>query len=149
MATECDQPKLKIRRVEKKDNVSFYLLKSFVSEKILMNLLSALGRICLADINVIKLAPLKIINSNAAHCNGGVLFSKAFCELQFWEKRFSFGDIFRRGLDICLECVEGNLSNKSDHAVFDVLIQFLSEGMSIMIICQILIFGCQAVYHLL
>lgn len=118
----------KIRRCEKRlpedDKQS---TSSLMPENILMDLLSALGRICLADINVVKLVPLKIVNSNAAHMNGGIPFSKAFCELKIGEKRFSFGDVFRR--DLCLDYIEGKLPDKkNDRIVLDRLVQFLTSG---------------------
>ena len=120
----------KIRRCEKRlpedDKQS---TSSLMPENILMDLLSALGRICLADINVVKLVPLKIVNSNAAHMNGGIPFSKAFCELEIGEKRFSFGDVFRRGIDLCLDYIEGKLPDKkNDRIVLDRLVQFLTSG---------------------
>ena len=78
---------------------------------------------------VVKLVPLKIVNSNAAHMNGGIPFSKAFCELEIGEKRFSFGDVFRRGIDLCLDYIEGKLPDKkSERIVLDRLVQFLTTG---------------------
>ncbi|XP_061162599.1 uncharacterized protein LOC133171817 [Saccostrea echinata] len=85
----------------------------------------------------IRLLPYKINYCNAAISSGGVTFSEAFCELETLKKGFFLGDIFRRGLDIGIEFLQGKIPEaKHEKIMLAKLVSFLKAGEKVDLDCE-------------
>eukprot|EP00105_Crassostrea_gigas_P013798 XP_011430234.1 PREDICTED: uncharacterized protein LOC105330313 [Crassostrea gigas] len=74
------------------------------------------------------LLPYKITSCNAASSNG-VSFSKAYCELENLDRGFFLGDVFRRGVNIVIDFLYGNIPKaKHERILLEKLVNFLKSG---------------------
>ena len=102
---------------------------TLLPDHIISELSTAFYHLCSTDFaKYVTLRPYKIKNSNAADQHRGVEFSKAYCDLENYEKGFLLGDIFRRGLDIGIDYLAGKSpESKHEKIVLDRLIQYLNN----------------------
>ncbi|XP_062586345.1 uncharacterized protein LOC134247966 [Saccostrea cucullata] len=99
-------------------------LSEFESE----DLLKACFKICETVDPHFTLTPYKLKACNAVVSNRGVHFSEAFCDLQSYEQSFLLGDIFRTGLDMGIEFLEGRIPEaRHEKIILERLLKFLKD----------------------
>lgn len=99
------------------------LSPSLVSPVILDDLSTAIFTLCSSKS---MLLPYKVTSSNAA---SPVSFSKAFCELENLDRGFILGDVFRRGINIAIDFLHGNIPEaKHEKIILEKLVKILKLG---------------------
>ncbi|XP_061163727.1 uncharacterized protein LOC133172909 [Saccostrea echinata] len=93
----------------------------------------ALDGLCFeASKHCVQLRPMKIVNCNAADSNSSYRsFSKAYCEVEAKSsKKFLFGDVFRRGIDILIGYLENKAvpENRQERFVLDKLLSYVNSN---------------------
>ncbi|XP_062586344.1 uncharacterized protein LOC134247965 [Saccostrea cucullata] len=91
---------------------------------------AALHKLCSARaVDNIKLIPCKLNSCNAGLINGaGIRFSEAFCDLQSFDKGFFMGNIFRKGLDIGVDFLDGKIpESKQEKMLLEKLVNFIKS----------------------
>ncbi|KAK3094058.1 hypothetical protein FSP39_023556 [Pinctada imbricata] len=104
-------------------NLSIDLLSDFHADL----LSTAFHKLCSARVvDNIKLVPCKLNYCNAGAINGvGMLFSQACCDFQSFNRGFFLGDIFRKGLDIGVDFLDGKVpEEKLDKILLLKLVNF-------------------------
>ncbi|XP_061195594.1 uncharacterized protein LOC133203824 [Saccostrea echinata] len=100
-------------------------LSEFDSE----DLLKACFKICETVDPHFTLSLYKLKACNAAISYRGVRFSEAFCDLESFDQSFLLGDIFRTGLDMGIDFLEGRIPEaRHQKIILERLIKFLKEG---------------------
>lgn len=107
----------------KRRKIDSCLSPSLVSPIILDDLSTAIFTLCSSKS---MLLPYKVTSSNAA---SPVSFSKAFCELENLDRGFILGDVFRRGINIAIDFLHGNIPEaKHEKIILEKLVKILKLG---------------------
>ena len=111
----------KHRKIDVDEDTLIDILPDFMFSK----LLRTTDLLCSA-FDTFTLIPYKLQNSNASNENGGVDFSKAYCDLKSYDKAFYLGDIFRKGIDIVIDFCDGKIpKEKHERLLIERLFNFL------------------------
>ena len=92
---------------------------------------SAFYKLCSTQlVNDITLLPYRINSCNATKSNlGGWPFPKAYCDLENFDKGFVLGDVFRKGLNIGIDFLDGKMpESKHLRILLERLVNFLKLG---------------------
>lgn len=107
----------------KRRKIDSCLSPSLVSPIILDDLSTAIFTLCSSKS---MLLPYKVTSSNAA---SPVSFSKAFCEQENLDRGFILGDVFRRGINIAIDFLHGNIPEaKHEKIILEKLVKILKLG---------------------
>lgn len=107
----------------KRRKIDSCLSPSLVSPIIIDDLSTAIFTLCSSKS---MLLPYKVTSSNAA---SPVSFSKAFCELENLDRGFILGDVFRRGINIAIDFLHGNIPEaKHEKIILEKLVKILKLG---------------------
>jgi hypothetical protein len=106
-----------------------FLSPDDLSESDRDDLLKACFKMCKTVDPDVTVSPFQVTACNASVSSCGFGFSRAFCALEPIGRAYLLGDIFRTGLDMGIDFLEGKIPEANhERIILEKLIRFLKEG---------------------